>query len=163
MTATEPPDVDRQIRALTEIIGTLAAAISRLSGRVDQLSGDARPQESDDENKPAPWVWISPESVADDDSHVIVDRFVEFYNSVYVGVGGHAGPIPLCWQDHPGLAAEVATLAYTWRAANLGTTANAREAQYWLHQWRVGFADRLARDWVHSDCLDGAHVTETGR
>jgi hypothetical protein len=52
---------------------------------------------------------------------------------------------------------EVANLAYSWRAANIGTSASPREAQYWHHQWRPGFTDRLAREWVHTDCVDGEH------
>lgn len=44
-----------------------------------------------------------------------------------------------------------------WRSANIGPSASIREAQYWLHQWRPGFAERLARDWVHADCWDDVH------
>jgi hypothetical protein len=52
---------------------------------------------------------------------------------------------------------EIATLAYSWHSANTGPAANPREAQYWHHQWRPGFTDRLTREWVHSDCIDGEH------
>jgi hypothetical protein len=89
---------------------------------------------------------------------LIVNSFVAWYNITYVGVdGSRAKPIPGCWRQHPGLAMEVATLAYSWRAANTGNLANPREAQYWHHQSRPGFTDRLAREWVHTDCLDGEH------
>jgi hypothetical protein len=82
---------------------------------------------------------------------------VVWFNATFVGVdGGRAKAIPECWRRHPGLAMEVAALAYSWRDANLGPTAASRDAQYRLHQWRPGFADRL-RDWVHSDCLDCDH------
>jgi hypothetical protein len=52
---------------------------------------------------------------------------------------------------------EVANLAYSWHAANIGASVSPREAQYWHHQWRPGFTDRLAREWVHTDCVDGEH------
>lgn len=152
------PDVDQQIRALTDIIDTLARALSHLSGRVDRLA--ARSQEAADEegDEPAAWVWFSPPTADTDDPQVLVDDFVSFYNLTYVGIeGSRARPIPPCWREHPGLTMEVASLAYTWRAANLGTSANARDAQQWHHQWRPAFADRLAREWAHADCLDGEH------
>lgn len=52
---------------------------------------------------------------------------------------------------------EIASLAYSRRAANIGPNANERDAQHWLHQWRSGFADRLTRDWTHTGCLDNQH------
>jgi hypothetical protein len=54
-------------------------------------------------------------------------------------------------------APQIANLAYSWQAANLGPSASAREAQYWHHQWRPGFTDRLTREWVHIDCFDDDH------
>lgn len=151
------PDVDRQIRALTEIIGSLAEAMSRLSARVDRLAMDTRSGSDTSGDEVAPWVWTHPEAPADD-PEAFAKAFVAFYNRTYVGVdGGRARPIPPCWKDHPGLVSEVATLAYAWRAANLGITANVRDAQYWLHQWRPAFTDRMARDWLPADCLDGHH------
>jgi hypothetical protein len=149
------PDVDNQIRALVEIVGTLAGAVSRLSGRVDRLVAEAN-QASDGD--PAPWAWTCPHSNSEDDSTTTTENFVAFYNATFVGVaGGRAKAIPSCWREHPGLVAEVVTLAYAWRAANLGSTANVREAQHWLQHWRPGFTDRMVRDWAHTDCLDGTH------
>jgi hypothetical protein len=149
-------DVDNQIRALVEIVGTVAGAVSRLSGRVDRLVGEI--DQASAGTDPAPWAWSCPQSNAEDDSATIVENFVAFYNATFVGVvGGRTRPIPPCWREHPGLTTEVATVAYAWRAANLGRTANVRDAQHWLQQWRPGFADRMVRDWVHIDCFDGAH------
>ena len=149
------PDIDRQIRALTEIIGSLAEALSRLSTRVDRLTPEAQSRTSTSSDEYAPWAWEHPEA-ATDDPESVVETFVAFYNRTYVGVdGGRARPIPACWRDHPALIAEVATLAYSWRAANLGIAANVRDAQYWLHQWRPAFTDRMVRDWLPMDCFDG--------
>ncbi|HEX5405345.1 MAG TPA: hypothetical protein VFX16_23970 [Pseudonocardiaceae bacterium] len=153
------PDVDSQILALVEIVGTVAATVSGLSRRVDALAGEVGDAGTD----PAPWVWSSPPSSPGDESATVVDNFVAFYNATFAGVvGGRARPIPPCWREHLGLTAEVATVAYAWRAANLGATANVRDAQYWLQQWRPGFADRMVRDWVHIDCFDGAHREVVG-
>lgn len=167
-------DLDGQITALTEIVGALATTVSQLNTRVDSLTRANRPSgqgdrgdshdEEQDNHDPAAWVWFTPpaaaedEPDADDDPRITVDNFVSWYNVTYVGVeGSRAKPIPDCWRQHPGLAMEVANLAYSWRAANIGAAASTREAQYWHHQARPGFADRLTREWAHTDCVDGEH------
>lgn len=154
-----PLSVDQQIRALVEIVGTVAGSLSQLSSRVDRLADDVRQASADGE--PAEWVCGVPP--AGDDATATVQNFVTFYNATYVGTdGGRSKPIPPCWQAHLALAAEVASLAYMWRAANVGPTANIRDAQQWHHQWRPGFADRMARDWLHADCFDGVHRPSPG-
>jgi hypothetical protein len=167
-------DIDRQITALAEIVSALATTVAHLSDRVDHLDKANRSRGQDDTSdsrKPADWVWFTPPAAADDpditdDPRFTVDNFVAWYNITYVGIeGSRAKPIPDCWQRHPGLAMEIATLAYSWHAANVGASASPREAQYWHHQWRPGFTDRLAREWVHTDCVDGDHRPDgaTGR
>ncbi|MGW4527890.1 hypothetical protein [Amycolatopsis sp. NPDC004378] len=159
---------DAQIKALTEIIGTLAQNLRRVEGKVNQLAkkaaDEAKNDEEEDPTAPAAWVWFTPPAAAEDDPdgdedpRFTVENFVAWFNLTFVGVdGGRARPIPPCWRQHPGLAMEVASLAYSWRAANIGPEASERDAQYWLHQWRPGFSDRLAREWVRPDCLDGDH------
>jgi hypothetical protein len=160
-------DLDRQITALTEIIGALATTLAQLSDRVDHLAKANRSRDQSDTNdshEPAAWVWLNPPPAADDDTDTTnnprftVDNFVAWYNITYVGIeGSRAKPIPDCWRQHPGLAMEIANLAYSWQAANIGPSVSAREAQCWHHQWRPGFTDRLTREWVHTDCLDGEH------
>ncbi|MEU7529297.1 hypothetical protein AB0A74_26465 [Saccharothrix sp. NPDC042600] len=152
-----------QISALTEIVGALARNLRRVEGNLKQ---DTKAAEYDPA-EPAPWVWFSPPAAAEDDPdggedpRATVENFVAWYNLTFVGItGGRSKPVPACWQRHPALSMEIATLAYTWRAANIGSRANERDAQFWLHQWRPGFSDRLARDWVHPDCLDGLHRDE---
>ena len=159
-------DIDHQITALTEILGALAATVSQLSARVDQLDKANRSRGQDttgDGHEPATWVWFSPPTGTEDDPaatdpRITVESFVAWYNTTYVGVeGSRAKPIPGCWRQHPGLAMEIATLAYSWREANIGPSAKPRDAQYWHHQWRPGFTDRLNREWTHADCLDSEH------
>jgi hypothetical protein len=76
-------------------------------------------------------VWFTPPAAAeddpdtDDDPRITVNSFVAWYNVTYIGVeGSRAKPIPDCWRQHPGLAMEVANLAYSWRTANLGHSAS---------------------------------------
>lgn len=173
-------DQDRQITALTEIVGALATTVSHLNARIDKLTKanqspgqDGKDDGPDEEqaNDPAAWVWFTPPATAEDepdathDPRITVDNFVTWYNTTYVGIEGtRAKPIPDCWRHHPGLAMEIATLAYSWRAANIGPQASPREAQYWHHQWRPGFTDRLTREWTGTDCTDGDHrATEPGQ
>ncbi|WP_034271135.1 hypothetical protein [Haloechinothrix halophila] len=160
---------DKQIAAITEIVGTVAQAQRRLEGRINKLAktmadSPAAEKQEEDRAAPAAWVWFFPPAAVEDepaagqDPPVTVENFVTWYNATFVGTeGSRSKPIPACWQQHPGLAMEVAALAYSWRAANIGPSASARESQSWLHQWRPAFADRLTRDWVHADCLDGDH------
>jgi hypothetical protein len=170
-TSADTSKRDQQIAALIDIIGNLAKQLTLVEGRVNRLTKtvnerDGKPttDNQDDPAKPAAWVWFTPPAGAEDqpdseqDPRVTVDKFVAWYNLTFVGIeGSRSTPIPHCWQQHPGLAMEVAALADNWRAANVGPTANIRDAQYWLHQWRPGFAERLTRDWTHADCLDGDH------
>ncbi|RAS59546.1 hypothetical protein C8D87_114158 [Lentzea atacamensis] len=165
--AAPPGDRDAQITALTGLVETLVRKLRRVEGKVNELT--AKPpapaeDEEDDPAAPAAWVWFTPPAAAEndpdgeEDPRFTVDNFAAWYNVTFVGVdGSRARPIPPCWRQHPGLAMEIAVLAYSWRAANIGPNASERDAQQWLHQWRPGFADRLTRDWVHSDCLDGDH------
>ncbi|HET6285785.1 MAG TPA: hypothetical protein VFG15_03410 [Amycolatopsis sp.] len=157
---------DTQVKALIEIVGALAQNLRRVERKVGQSSGkkSGSDEEEDDLSEPGAWVLFTPPAAAEDDPasdqdpRRTIENFVTWYNLTFVGVdGGRARPIPDCWRQHDGLAMEVATLAYSWRAANVGPGATPRDAQQWLHQWRPGFSDRLVRDWVLPDCLDGDH------
>jgi hypothetical protein len=165
-TGQDHAERDQQIAALTEIVGTLAQNLRRLEGQVNRVAKivSDTPPAAEDSAEPGPWVWFNPpvaredEPGGDEDPRVTVENFVTWYNHTFVGIdGGRSKPIPACWRQHPGLAMEIATLAYSWRSANVGPSASVREAQHWLHQWRPGFAERLTRDWVHADCFDDAH------
>lgn len=137
-------DLDHQIGALTEIVGSLAATIAELGVRIGRLEKATRPREQGDSHQPAAWVWYPPPNAAEDNPDTTGDPrlTVDNFNITYAGAeGSRAKPIPDCWRKHPGLAMEIATLAYSWRAANIGSAASLREAQYWHHQWRPGFTD----------------------
>ncbi|MEU6131365.1 hypothetical protein ABZ805_19500 [Saccharopolyspora sp. NPDC047091] len=155
------------IEALTEIVGALTAKLTALRGRIETLEHGApeEPEQDDAADQPGPWVLHVPPAAAEDRRHRgdrhsplwTVRNFVGWYNATFLGnPGSPARAIPPCWAEHPGLAEEVAVLAYSWRRANVGATANVRDAQLWLQQTRTGFAARLT-DWVHAHCLDGRH------
>ncbi|SDP97175.1 hypothetical protein SAMN04487905_1244 [Actinopolyspora xinjiangensis] len=156
-------DLQAQVNTLTDVVSSLSTRLNALDNRLEVLENT---EDNDPvEDQPAPWVLYTPPAAAEDRHHRddeqsplwTVENFVAWHNVTYVGLpGGSSRPIPPCWRHHPGLALEIATLAYTWRRANIGATANVRDAQYWHHQWRPGFAARLT-DWVHSHCLDGRH------
>lgn len=169
-------DTERQIAALTELVGMLSTKVTALTERLDTLDShvDAGQHTTDDgddadedrkKDTPAPWVLYSPPAAAEDQRHrddghdprFTLENFVAWYNATYVGPPGHqATPIPACWREHPPLAMEIATLAYAWRRANIGPGATVRDAQQWHHQHRPGFTARMAI-WVHTRCLDGNH------
>ncbi|MBQ0928821.1 hypothetical protein [Saccharopolyspora endophytica] len=155
-----------QISVLMELIGGLAGKVTALGRRLHALeTSDTEQEEDGPSDQPAPWVVFTPPAAAEQRQHAFeghtpewtVDNWVVWFNTTYVGLpGSPTVPIPECWRDHPGLAMEVSTLAYSWRRANLGPTANVRDAQYWHHTWRPGFTARLA-NWVHPHCTDGRH------
>jgi hypothetical protein len=155
----------QQIAKILGYLDTLKRKIRHVEVKVAELTAAAvAAAEENDPSKPAAWVWFTAPAAAEDDPdgdedpRFTLTNWVAWYNITFVGVdGGRARPIPLCWQRHPAVAMEVAALAYTWRAANIGPGANERDNQQWLQQWRPGFADRLARDYVLPDCLDGDH------
>jgi hypothetical protein len=158
---TADDEVDRQIRALVGIIGGIADSVAALSGRVDRLASTMESGLSDD-CPTVPWLLSSPDMATADPAQFLVG-FVDYYNATFSGQSGRPNPIPACWRKHPGLVAEVPALAYAWRAANQSRSANIRDAEQWLHQWRPGFVDRMARDWVPADCFDSCHVDMVNR
>lgn len=157
---TVPSDDD------VELAATLAALTSLLDEFAERIAAlesthKARPLRLGD---PAPWALYTPPAAAehplhsDQDPLFTLDNFVAWYNLTYVGhTGTRARPIPDCWPEHPGLASEIATLAYTWHQAFTGRDANPRDAQHWHHHTRPGFAERLTSEWIHPHCHDGRH------
>ncbi|OLZ50260.1 hypothetical protein [Amycolatopsis keratiniphila] len=149
-------DLRRQVAQQHDLAKDLAIQLQRLVAE-DEADPDQR------RNRPAPWVPFEPPGRTEPDSGardplVGVALFVEYYNTTYVGLpGSRAVAIPDCWLSHPGLLAEVATLAYFWRAANTGPRANVKDAQYWHHTFRPGFAARLASEWTHAHCRASSH------
>ncbi|MEV4734817.1 hypothetical protein [Saccharopolyspora sp. NPDC049426] len=160
---------EEQISALMEVTGGLASKVNTLARRLDTLdnsnSADTSDKADESHDQPAAWVVFTPPAAAEDRQHALeghtpewtLENFVAWFNATYLGLpGSPAIPIPGCWREHPGLAMEIGSLAYSWRRANIGPTANVRDAQYWHHTWRPGFTARLG-NWVHPHCTDGRH------
>jgi hypothetical protein len=107
------------------------------------------------------WCWFAPPAEPKGgDPRARLASWVAWYNTVYVGVGDRAtnGHIPPCWAYHPAVAAEVATLAATWRETFCNPDAPPRDAQYWHHTWLPGFTQRMQRVWLGDDCLRNGHT-----
>jgi hypothetical protein len=125
---------------LTEHVGELDTAVQALTTKTKA-----------DKDAPAEWA-LYPLPQQHEHPTATIQLWVEFYNATYVtttqSVGDdHNRAIPGCWLQHPGLAAEVATLAATWRAAFVGPTADPANAQNFHDRWRPGVAARL-RTWA---------------
>lgn len=168
-TSHDYDEMTRQIDALTEMVGRLVTNVASLRSRLEALehgdTGDDSDNDTKPHDRPAGWVLFTPPAAAEDRAHQsqghtpswTVDNFVRWYNQTFLGLPGTVNqPIPPCWSEHPGLALEVATLAYAWRRSNVGPTANIRDAQHWHDRWRPGFLARLP-GYVHAHCLDGRH------
>ncbi|OXM43431.1 hypothetical protein [Amycolatopsis alba] len=165
----EEDTLEQQITALQAAVGYLKRQVAQQHDLAKDLAIQLQKLVAEDEvdpdqrkNRPAPWVPFDPPGTVHPagarDPLVGIALFVDFYNSTYVGLpGSRAIAIPDCWLSHPGLVAEIATLAYFWRAANTGPRANVKEAQYWHHTFRPGFAARLAGEWTHAHCRANSH------
>ncbi|GHG09054.1 MULTISPECIES: hypothetical protein [Amycolatopsis] len=158
----------RSLRELDEVVAGLETVAKALGRQMEKLSEALADLTDEPENDPrmARWLTFLPPAAAEDKEHrgetplFTLAHFVQYYNQTYAGnPGTRAVTIPDCWLDHPGLVAEIATLAYTWREAHLGKKATARDAQYWHDHWRPGFAERMATEWVHQRCRSDRHKT----
>ncbi|RSN60519.1 hypothetical protein DMH01_14525 [Amycolatopsis sp. WAC 04182] len=162
-TAGDTPE--QQIAILRAAIGDLRREVAQqhdlakdLALQLQRLVADDEADPDQRKNRPAPWVPFDPPASGARDPLVGIALFVEYYNTTYVGLpGSRAVAIPDCWLNHPGLLAEIATLAYFWRAANTGPRANVKDAQYWHHTFRPGFAARLSSEWTHAHCRASSH------
>ncbi|GLY43019.1 hypothetical protein Amsp01_090420 [Amycolatopsis sp. NBRC 101858] len=163
------PERQQPARSRAELDAITEELWSRMQAQqseIEQLQEKLAELENDAEDKPrlAPWLPFPAPLAAEDTQQreqtpvFTVTNFVQYYNAVYVGKSGtRAVAIPDCWPQHPGLVAELATLAYTWRAAHVGKGAEASDAQYWHDRWRTGFTERLVTEWTHQHCLTGNH------
>lgn len=136
-------------------IGALEKAVEQLLATVGQI---VERRESDGQQ--APWcVHQPPDLEEDDDSDGLdpLDRWVEWANQIYRHQNWEPERllVPVCWRVHPGLAAEVATLMWTWQRAFVDAAATADAAQNWHDRWLPGYLGRLS-SWVDSGCLKGS-------
>lgn len=137
----------RNLATLSDLVNKQNRAIEAIDGVLGKLI-DAR----EGDLRPAPWCYHDPPPMRDVD---ILPTWVGWWNLRYAPQE-HTKRIPYCWQEHGGLAAEVATLAFTWQKAFNDVKANGDAAQMWHDRWLPGFLQRM-RYWVPADCFDGTH------
>jgi hypothetical protein len=146
-----------------DLLTALQQQVDQLAAKLEQLHPPPPPATS-----PPPWVWFNPPQLGpvippDDggppraDPRATVKNFVTWYNDVFVGRDAHHDRIPDCWRAHPGLAMEIAALAYSWRAANLTKSATPEHALRWLGERRPGFVERMHHTWLAPHCATGTH------
>lgn len=137
----------REVAALREVVQQQSRAIES----IDEVLGQLVDLRSGFLHR-APWCYHEPPPVEDVD---VLPTWVAWFNLRYAPQE-HGKRIPYCWEEHGGLAAEIATLAVAWQRAFADVKANSDAAQMWHDRWLPGFLQRL-HQWVPADCFDGAH------
>jgi len=146
-TAGDVGALRRELATLRDLVQSQSRAIEAIDGVLAQLI-DTR----DGQLLPAPWCYHDPPPMNDVD---VLPTWVAWFNLRYAPLDP-TKHIPYCWAEHGGLAAEVATLAYSWRKAFNDVKANHDAAQMWHDRWLPGFLQRI-RTWAPGECFDGAH------
>jgi hypothetical protein len=144
---SEIAELRLEVETLSDLVNRQNRAIEAIDGVLGKLL-DAR----EGELRPAPWCYHEPPTMKNVD---VLHTWVSWWNLRYAPQD-HTRHIPYCWQQHGGLAAEIATLASTWQKAFNDVKANADAAQAWHDRWLPGFLQRM-RYWVPADCFDGTH------
>ena len=137
----------RELSALREVVQQQSRAIES----VDEVLGQLVDLRSGFLHQ-APWCYHEPPPHEDVD---VLPTWVAWFNQRYAPQE-HTKRIPYCWEEHGGLAAEIATLAVAWQRAFADVKANSDAAQMWHDRWLPGFLQRL-RQWVPASCFDGNH------
>lgn len=143
----EVGDLRREVANLRDLTGAQGRAIEAIDAALAKLL-DIR----EGQLRPAPWCYHAPPPLMDVD---VLPTWVAWFNLRYAPQE-QARQIPYCWEQHGGLAAEVATVAYTWQKAFDDVKANSDAAQMWHDRWLPGFLQRM-RSWAPADCFDGTH------
>ncbi len=130
-TALSRDDEEPTVASMLDRMATLTKQVAELKAQVAALGKEKKTAKA----TPAEWAWF-PVPVLSAHPPATLALWVEFYNATYVTTmssnstdNDHNRPIPECWLQHPGLAAEIATLAASWRAAFVGPDADATSAQ----------------------------------
>ena len=140
-------DLRREVAGLQDLVRAQGRAIEAISEALGKIV-DTR----DGTLRPAPWCYHQPPPMEDVD---VLPTWVAWFNLRYAPLEA-SKRIPYCWEHHGGLAAEIATLAHTWRKAFNDVKANTDAAQMWHDRWLPGFLIRM-RWWAPADCFDGDH------
>ncbi|HET9873177.1 MAG TPA: hypothetical protein VFP89_11370 [Propionibacteriaceae bacterium] len=149
----EIADLRREVGNLRDLVGAQGRAIEAIDAAIGKLL-DSR----DGRLRPAPWCYHEPPPMKDVD---VLPTWVAWFNLRYAPKE-QTKRIPYCWEQHGGLAAEIATVAYAWQKAFDDVKANSDAAQMWHDRWLPGFLQRM-RGWAPADCFDGSHRHEAGR
>ena len=149
----EVAQLRREVASLRDLLAAQGRAIEAVDSALAKLI-DAR------EGKllPASWCYHQPPPMKNVD---VLPTWVAWFNLRYVPQE-HTKQIPYCWEQHGGLAAEIATLAYGWQKAFDDVKANSDAAQMWHDRWLPGFLQRM-RMWAPADCFDGSHRESADR
>lgn len=138
-------------REVTLLKGTVTKQ-TRAIVAIDEVMGRLFDLREGKESR-TPWCYHDPPPAG---PHVdILPAWVAWWNLRYAPTS-RAQQIPYCWLEHDGLAAEIATLYWTWRKAFFDAKATADAAQTWHDRWLPGFQARM-KTWVPTDCLNGNH------
>ena len=156
-TALSRDDEEPTVASMLDRMATLTKQVAELKAQVAALGKEKKTAKA----TPAEWAWF-PVPLLSAHPPATVALWVEFYNATYVTTTSSSGDdhnraIPGCWLHHPGLAAEIATLAASWRASFVGPGADPVGAQNWHDRWRPGFAERL-RAWA--PCTSDQHLAD---
>lgn len=143
----EVADLRREVAELQDLVRAQSRAIEAIDGALGKIL-DVR----EGTLTPAPWCYHQPPPMVNVD---VLPTWVAWYNLRYAALEP-SKQIPYCWEEHGGLAAEIATLAHTWRKAFNDVKANTDAAQMWHDRWLPGFLSRM-RWWAPADCFDGEH------
>lgn len=136
-----------EVAELRDLVQSQNRAIEAIDGVLSQLIDNRNGQ-----LVPAPWCFHQPPPMTDVD---VLPTWVAWFNLRYAPLDS-TKQIPYCWSEHGGLAAEVATLAYSWQKAFDDVKANHDAAEMWHDRWLPGFLQRM-RMWAPGECFDGSH------
>lgn len=141
-------ELGREIFQQREVIATLQKQMGDLRGVLEKIVARRR---SDGEQ--APWLYHQPPAGIDEDG-IDLDSWVTWANSIYPRDVADDGEwiVPPCWRDHPGLAAQVSTLAWSWQRAFVDAAATAEAGESWHSTILRQFIDRR-QSWCSSVCL----------
>lgn len=149
----ESAELQREVASLRALVGAQGRAIEAIDAALAKLL-DSR----EGKLRPAAWCYHQPPPMKDVD---VLPSWVAWFNLRYAPQE-HARLIPYCWEQHGGLAAEIATVAYAWQKAFDDVKANSDAAQMWHDRWLPGFIQRM-RSWAPADCFDGSHRDDANR
>lgn len=140
-------DLRREVAELRDLVRAQGRALEAIDAALSKLF-DTR----EGKLQPAPWCYHQPPPMKNVD---VLPTWVAWFNLRYAPLE-HSKKIPYCWEEHGGLAAEIATLAVNWQKAFDDVKANSDAAQMWHDRWLPGFLQRM-RWWAPAACFDGDH------